>query len=826
MDPHSIAQRYLGTMADLRGSRFRSPTPDERQWAMQAVQQRFNRDHLRQTLQTLGVPLKTADPATVGQTGYVGNSTDPLYTTATESIQQQIITGGYFNFPQSPDASGELWGNIGEGPLGYNWNINGSPIVNPYIPAYFGDQQPPVLNFPPAFSRADFESRHLFGFEALLQQWPGWPQAYERFYHQAVDAVEAAFGGFIYPRLILTDGMERGFIPGTDFDLEEREYDFCQPAGEWVLTPQGYRPIETLRPGDMVLTHTGQWAPIRECYQRPYHGTMHTIWVAGLLRPVRMTHDHPVWSYRDPAYKQRKTQVHPVRPLADPDFRPAEALRVGDVVRWPIDQTVLSPTALEAAFIAACGDHAVYESTIGTRDAQGRIRTAQRTFRPLRPEEVPFIHDPRFWRLVGYFLGDGTVKPSGIILTLGSTETAEIQEVMQIAETVLGRRATVTVSPSQPSCVRIQISCAALSGFFRGLYHTPPGKRHHAAHKQIYPWMEWLPLDAQRELLAGYFLTDGYRNAPKPSPTYQITSVSRPLLEAIQRIGWRLGIAGTLKQTKGAGILQSPSNGKRYPTAPAYTYSAGPDFGRIVLGHDTEQTRRPSARQTWVQDGFVYAQIRQIDREAAAETVYSFQVDHPDHSYTGYGIATHNCATEFYNWGWTRLRYTPLMAILNMTLVYPTGQMILQFPPSWIKPQMLSGEIRLVPPQGAISQIVLGPGGYLVMLIGGTLTDMPALIFVDYIAGMWPIPQLLVRAIELRLALMVFPILSDAVARGRADVVTSVDGIQHRQLFTTRSDVMGLSGRINQYTAEFVTLIRQARARFLGTIQTKKFTAM
>ena len=364
-------------------------------------------------------PVSLAGSAPMGnnpQTGLVTGANQPLYTASTtdsagngESIQQEIIQGSYFTFPLQPDASGELWGNLGEGPNGYNWNINGSPLYNPYVPGYFAEQ-PPVLNFPPPFTEAEFRARHLLGFGSVLSDWGEWPQVYQAYYGQALDAIEGEFGGFIYPRLILTDGMERGFTPGVNFDLEEREYDFN--------------------------------------------------------------------------------------------------------------------------------------------------------------------------------------------------------------------------------------------------------------------------------------------------------------------------------------------------------------------------------------------------------------------------------SSEFYHWGWMRLRYTPVMAILNLNMVYPTGQLIFQFPPAWIKPQMLSGEIRLVPPQGAISQVVLGPGGYMVMLVGGTLTDMPALLFCDYIAGMWPVPGLLKRALELRLAMMVLPVLSDAIAKGRADVVTNVDQVQYRQLFTTRSDVQGLSGRINRYQVEYNQLLRQARARFLGTTATKKFASL
>jgi hypothetical protein len=91
---------------------------------------------------------------------------------------------------------------------------------------------------------------------------------------------------------------------------------------------------------------------------------------------------------------------------------------------------------------------------------------------------------------------------------------------------------------------------------------------------------------------------------------------------------------------------------------------------------------------------------------------------------------------------------------------------------------------------------------------------------------MWPIPAQLVRAIELRLALMIFPVLSDAIAKGRADVMTTVDNVHYKQLFTTRSDVQGLTGRMTRYIQEYSQILRNARVRYLGAAQAHKVTAL
>jgi hypothetical protein len=167
-------------------------------------------------------------------------------------------------------------------------------------------------------------------------------------------------------------------------------------------------------------------------------------------------------------------------------------------------------------------------------------------------------------------------------------------------------------------------------------------------------------------------------------------------------------------------------------------------------------------------------------------------------------------AQEFYDWGYMTLRYTPVMSILQMNLVYPTGEEILNFPAAWIKPQMLSGQIRIVPPQGALSQIVLGPGGYLVMLIGGMLTDMPALIFVDYIAGMWPIPDLLIHAIAMQTAIRFFELASDVVAKGQLGTMASLEGtVDERREYTHSAEVPAFGARIKRYEKDISRIVSQ-----------------
>lgn len=68
----------------------------------------------------------------------------------------------------------------------------------------------------------------------------------------------------------------------------------CFAAGTHVLTEDGYRPIETLRVGDRVLTHTGNWQPITAVMVRD-DAELWAVEGYGIPR-ITTTAEHPFYS--------------------------------------------------------------------------------------------------------------------------------------------------------------------------------------------------------------------------------------------------------------------------------------------------------------------------------------------------------------------------------------------------------------------------------------------------------------------------------------------------------------------------------------------------
>lgn len=68
----------------------------------------------------------------------------------------------------------------------------------------------------------------------------------------------------------------------------------CFPAGTPVRTPSGFRAIETLNNGDLVLTAAKTYKPVTHLFRREFCGTQVSITAWNLAKPVVCTAEHPL----------------------------------------------------------------------------------------------------------------------------------------------------------------------------------------------------------------------------------------------------------------------------------------------------------------------------------------------------------------------------------------------------------------------------------------------------------------------------------------------------------------------------------------------------
>ncbi len=173
----------------------------------------------------------------------------------------------------------------------------------------------------------------------------------------------------------------------------------CFPAGTLILTDRGYRPIEQVEIGDLVLTHRGRW--------------QHVTDVMTSRKPTRVirTHGHPGLRVSDehPFYARRgKTG-------------PIEWVRAGDIERG---HYVASPT----------------------------------DFSDLPPPKLPECEG--LWWIVGKYLAEGWTRireqNAEMTLTVGKHEAAEIGQLLE-EKTDLRWSQRETATAHQYTCHRSAI---------------------------------------------------------------------------------------------------------------------------------------------------------------------------------------------------------------------------------------------------------------------------------------------------------------------------------------------------------------------------------
>lgn len=67
----------------------------------------------------------------------------------------------------------------------------------------------------------------------------------------------------------------------------------CFPADTLVLTAEGYVPIAGIRPGSIVMTHTGKWKRVLKVMHKNYTGKLCNFQVEGYPYRIEATEDHP-----------------------------------------------------------------------------------------------------------------------------------------------------------------------------------------------------------------------------------------------------------------------------------------------------------------------------------------------------------------------------------------------------------------------------------------------------------------------------------------------------------------------------------------------------
>ena len=106
-------------------------------------------------------------------------------------------------------------------------------------------------------------------------------------------------------------------LASRGYNVEE----ICFVPGTKIMTVDGFKEIEKIQPGELVLTHKGRWRPVRNAMQRSYAGSVVTVQAKG-LNAVTSTENHPFY-----VQEIEVTREHRQIPVGKPRWIDAAKLR-------------------------------------------------------------------------------------------------------------------------------------------------------------------------------------------------------------------------------------------------------------------------------------------------------------------------------------------------------------------------------------------------------------------------------------------------------------------------------------------------------------------
>jgi Fe-S cluster assembly protein SufB len=409
-------------------------------------------------------------------------------------------------------------------------------------------------------------------------------------------------GQFERTLIIVDEGAKVHYIEG------------CFIAGTKIETEVGRVAIEDITTEDLVYSHTGQLRKINHTQVRPYSGSLYSISVRGNPHEViQATSEHPFLAVKRQRPNERNSSWNS-------DWVPASQLKKNDYLCIPIDQRIESPTEYTFSVPKGRGRHGYIE------------------------ELVSVTATPEFFRLIGYYLAEGSISNGHYLnFSFSEKEEAYIKDVCDCISQVFGEHRFSQVAHKKNHGISVVVRSTRLCRVFEQ-FGT------HSSGKQIPQWVMVADKELQKQVILGWHRGDGnyYRKTHKDGfkEVFRCSTTSESLVYQARMILARLGIASSVNKT-------DRSNTHRQTM---YTLVIGGEymvpFGALV-GQPVQPQMWGKKRATFfhVDEKYLYAPISSISTEEVKNIdVYNFSVE-KDESYIAGGVAVHNCTAPSFSTG-------------------------------------------------------------------------------------------------------------------------------------------------------------------------------
>lgn len=416
----------------------------------------------------------------------------------------------------------------------------------------------------------------------------------------------------------------------------------CFPQGTMVQSYDGLKPIETIKAGELVKTHTGEWNTVFMPTTRRYSGKLITLKTKGSTFDITSTSDHKFFTIPhrtsktckiqdleiDQAYYDKLISMHTENfPKArtgmmkrnaekiEPTWKMAEDISSLDSVLTPIDEMINEIETLNIS------KH--YKET-AKKHLPSQIRVTSELL-----------------EVLGLYAAEGsknTHTKNSIIFTIDSRKHDLINKITSYFKETFGISAVI-INKKDSLGVDITLNNIELYSLFDEWFESG------AINKSMPSFIHYLNPKLQVYFIKGLFLGDGYHRERGNSNTVSFSTISKQLVSDVVHILHRLWINPCV-QTNPARKDKNGVNHQQWYSTEVYGKLA--KCLRLFIWENKDFSVSMEARTSrdipFYYNGVYYMKhnITNVSVREWEGQVYCMNVNE-HHSFVAEGMIVHNC---------------------------------------------------------------------------------------------------------------------------------------------------------------------------------------
>lgn len=384
----------------------------------------------------------------------------------------------------------------------------------------------------------------------------------------------------------------------------------CLPAGEQVLTDNGYKNIENITFKDRLYNKDGKLVNIKKIYQIYNNDFIYNIKLKNIINTTKFTSNHPIWSAIEPKKCQHWFTFK---------YNAASTLSVNDWLEFPN----------------------IYRINTLTNNELSKKWEKYDNSGSWNNTNINPLLDHEFWYYCGLWVANGCLKKDKIdnysIVTTHIPQEKDIENtIIQLFNRLFSFNTYNTILKEKGITVckfkSKQIGDFLLDTFGNGKDNT-----------LINEWVKHIPEEYKLKLIEGWLVG---KECINDSNTLKVISVSKQLLNDMQDIFFSIGIISSIKRKNDEHKIFNSNNICRVPHFILYIkpYHYKKLLERLGINHHISINKhKHECSDCYFSEDYnnIYFQIEKISKRKENCVVYNFETD--THSFCCRYIATHNC---------------------------------------------------------------------------------------------------------------------------------------------------------------------------------------